>query len=187
MQLPFDQSKLDKLLDEHGIDFLIINDKNTAQYLLGGYKFFFFAQKDSIGISRYLPTIGYPKGRPEMAFYIGHMLEGQQQEVEPLWIKDIKNIQWNTGQAGHEAAKKVIELGYSKKRIGIELCNTPTDTYIALKKNLPDVEFVDVLWPPHEQGDLKVRTSPKSYSRISSWAYLQMVTSSRARGQKRTR
>ena len=106
---------------------------------------FFFAQKDSIGISRYLPTIGYPKGRPEMAFYIGHMLEGQQQEVEPLWIKDIKNIQWNTSQAGHEAAKKVIELGYSKKRIGIELCNTPTDTYIALKKNLPDVEFVDVL------------------------------------------
>ena len=145
MQLPFDQSKLDKLLDDHGIDFLIINDKNTAQYLLGGYKFFFFAQKDSIGISRYLPTIGYPKGRPEMAFYIGHMLEGQQQEVEPLWIKDIENIQWNTGQAGHEAAKKVIELGYSKKRIGIELCNTPTDTYIALKKNLPDVEFVDVL------------------------------------------
>ena len=62
MQLPFDQSKLDKLLDDHGIDFLIINDKNTAQYLLGGYKFFFFAQKDSIGISRYLPTIGYPKG-----------------------------------------------------------------------------------------------------------------------------
>ena len=54
------------------------------------------------------------KGRPEMAFYIGHMLEGQQ-EVEPLWIKDIKNIQWNTGQAGHEAAKKVMELGYSKK------------------------------------------------------------------------
>ena len=51
MQLPFDQSKLDKLLDDHGIDFLIINDKNTAQYLLGGYKFFFFAQKDSIGIS----------------------------------------------------------------------------------------------------------------------------------------
>ena len=115
MQLPFDQSKLDKLLDDHGIDFLIINVKNTAQYLLGGYKFFFFAQKDSIGISRYLPTIGYPKGRPEMAFYIGHMLEGQQQEVEPLWIKDIKNIQWNTSQAGHEAAKKVIELGYSKK------------------------------------------------------------------------
>ena len=145
MQLPFNQSKLDKLLDDHGIDFLIINDKNTAQYLLGGYKFFFFAQKDSIGISRYLPTIGYPKGRPEMAFYIGHMLEGQQQEVEPLWIKDIKNIQWNTSQAGHEAAKKVIELGYSKKRIGIELCNTPTDTYIALKKNLPDDELVDVL------------------------------------------
>ena len=46
MQLPFDQSKLDKLLDDHD-DFLIINDKNTAQYLLGGYKFF-FAQKTQL-------------------------------------------------------------------------------------------------------------------------------------------
>ena len=33
MNLPFDQFKLDKLLDDQGIDFLIINDKNTAQYL----------------------------------------------------------------------------------------------------------------------------------------------------------
>ena len=145
MQLPFDQSKLDKLLDDHGIDFLIINDKNTAQYLLGGYKFFFFAQKDSIGISRYLPTIGYPKGNPDMAFYIGHMLEGQQQDVEPIWINNIKNIQWNTGQAGEEAANMVRELGYSNKKIGIELCNTPTDTYFALRKHLPEAEFVDVL------------------------------------------
>ncbi len=145
MKLPFDHTKLDKLLDQHGIDFLIINDKNTAQYLLGGYKFFFFAQKDSIGISRYLPTIGYPKGNPDMAFYIGHMLEGQQQDVEPIWINNIKNIQWNTGQAGEEAANMVRELGYSNKKIGIELCNTPTDTYFALRKHLPEAEFVDVL------------------------------------------
>ena len=48
MQLPFDQSKLDKLLDDHGIDFLIINDKNTAQYLLGGYKFFSLRKKTQL-------------------------------------------------------------------------------------------------------------------------------------------
>ena len=57
MQIPFNIDKLDRLLDAEGIDFLLINDKNTAQYLLGGYKFFFFAQKDAIGISRYLPTL----------------------------------------------------------------------------------------------------------------------------------
>ena len=48
MQLPFDQSKLDKLLDDHDIDFLIINDKNTAQYLLGGYKFFSLRKKTQL-------------------------------------------------------------------------------------------------------------------------------------------
>ncbi len=145
MELPFNQNKLDKLLDNEGIDFILINDKNTAQYLLGGYKFFFFAQKDSIGISRYLPTIGYPKGKPGDAFYIGHMLEPQQQEVEPLWINNIQNIQWNTKQAGEEAAKLINKLGYSNKRIGIEFCNTPTDTFLMLQKLLPNAEFVDVL------------------------------------------
>ena len=45
MLVPFNIDKLDRLLDAEGIDFLLINDKNTAQYLLGGYKFFFFAQK----------------------------------------------------------------------------------------------------------------------------------------------
>jgi Xaa-Pro aminopeptidase len=145
MHLPFNKEKLDRLLDAEGIDFLLINDKNTAQYLLGGYKFFFFAQKDAIGISRYLPTIGYPKDKPEDAFYIGHMLEAQQQQVEPLWINNIQNIQWNTQQAGKEAAKQIKKLGYSNKRIGIEFCNTPTDTFLMLKENLPNAEFVDVL------------------------------------------
>ena len=70
-----------------------------------------------------------------MAFYIGHMLEGQQQEVEPLWIKDIKNIQWNTSQAGHEAAKKVIELGYSKRELELSSV-THQQTHILLSRKI---------------------------------------------------
>ena len=77
MDLPFDVRYLDALMDEGGIDLLLATDKDTVQYLTGGYRFFFFAHKDAIGVSRYMPALGYPKGQPEKAFYIGHGLEPQ--------------------------------------------------------------------------------------------------------------
>ena len=40
--VPFDQAKLDRLLDEAGIDVLVVTSKHNIQYLLGGYRFFFF-------------------------------------------------------------------------------------------------------------------------------------------------
>jgi len=43
MNLPFDAQYLDKLMDEDGIDLLLATDKDTVQYLTGGYRFFFLA------------------------------------------------------------------------------------------------------------------------------------------------
>src|SRR6185503_5487630 len=50
--LPFDAARLDKLLEESGIDVLIATSKHNVQYLLGGYRFFFFDSMDAIGVSR---------------------------------------------------------------------------------------------------------------------------------------
>ena len=38
--VPFDSQKLDSLMDEAGIDALIVTSKHNIQYLLGGYRFF---------------------------------------------------------------------------------------------------------------------------------------------------
>ncbi len=50
--LPFDASHLDRLIDEAGLDMLVLNSKHNIQYLLGGYRFFFFDAMDAIGVSR---------------------------------------------------------------------------------------------------------------------------------------
>ena len=50
MDLPFDVRHLDELMDEAGVDLLLATDKDTVQYLTGGYRFFFFAHKDAIGV-----------------------------------------------------------------------------------------------------------------------------------------
>ena len=54
--IPFDQERVDRLMDEAGIDVLLATSKHNVQYLLGGYKFIFFSAMDAIGHSRYLPV-----------------------------------------------------------------------------------------------------------------------------------
>src|SRR5580700_3281837 len=83
--LPFDEAKLDRLLDEAGIDALILSSKHNIQYLFGGYRFFFFDHFDAIGVSRYLPLLIYVKGRPDQSTYIGHGMETYEEELGKFW------------------------------------------------------------------------------------------------------
>ena len=82
---PFDSSRLDRLMDEAGIDVLLATSKHNVQYLLGGHRAIFFDYMDAMGLSRYLPIMVYPKGKPDKAAYFGHRLENFQQQVKPLW------------------------------------------------------------------------------------------------------
>ena len=72
---PFDAKRLDRLMDEAGIDVLLATSKHNVQYLLGGHRAIFFDYMDAMGLSRYLPIMVYPKGKPEKAAYFGHRLE----------------------------------------------------------------------------------------------------------------
>jgi len=69
--IPFDLARLDKLMDEAGMDVLIATSKHNVQYLLGGHRAFFFDTMDAMGLSRYLPVLVYAKGAPEKAAYFG--------------------------------------------------------------------------------------------------------------------
>ena len=70
------------------MDVLLATSKHNVQYLLGGHRAFFFDYMDAMGLSRYLPVMVYPKGKPEKAAYFGHRLEGFQKEVKPFWTSE---------------------------------------------------------------------------------------------------
>ena len=82
---PFDSARLDALLDEAGMDAVVISSKHNIQYLFGGYRFFFFDHFDAIGVSRYLPILIYVKGRPDQSTYIGHGMEAYEKELGKFW------------------------------------------------------------------------------------------------------
>ena len=83
--IPFDAARLDALMEEAGIDALVVTSKHNIQYLLGGYKFFFFEAMDAIGVNRYLPAVVYQKGKPERSAYVGNNMETYEQELGAFW------------------------------------------------------------------------------------------------------
>src|SRR6266496_3556882 len=87
--IPFDTARLDDLLEDAGIDLLLVTSKHNVQYLLGGYRFFFFDTMDAVAVSRYLPALVYRKGKPEQAAYIGCGMESYERELGKFWPNEL--------------------------------------------------------------------------------------------------
>jgi Xaa-Pro dipeptidase len=161
---PFDQHRLDRLMEEADLDFLIAASKHNVQYLLGGYKFIFFSAMDAIGHSRYLPLVIYEKGKPDNAAYIGNRLEGGEHQNRPFWTPTVHTSTWGSLDAAALAAEHFSKLGRTDARIGIEPAFLPSDAYIALRKALPEARVFDAtptfermraLKTPEELGKLR--------------------------------
>ena len=140
---PFDQSRLDRLMEEADLDFLIAASKHNVQYLLGGYKFIFFSAMDAIGHSRYLPLVIYEKGRPDNAAYIGNRLEAGEHQNRPFWTPTVHTSTWGSLDAAALAAEHFTKLGRTDARIGVEPAFLPSDAYISLRKALPEARVFD--------------------------------------------
>src|SRR3984885_7958706 len=116
---PFDSARLDALLDEAGIEALVISSKHNIQYLFGGYRFFFFDHFDAIGVSRYLPLLVYVKGRPDESTYIGHAMESYEKDLGKFWTPAFQTAR-ATLDSAQLAVDHLTKLGSKVKRVGVE-------------------------------------------------------------------
>ncbi|MEN2742695.1 Xaa-Pro peptidase family protein [Microbacterium sp. X-17] len=142
--IPFDAQYLDDLLYSNGLDALLATTKHNVQYLLGGYRYFFFANADATGISRYLPALGLVRGRPDEAFYIGAGNEDWGTEGGAIWVPDVRNVSWTSIDTARAAAAALEERGLGKCTIGVEKSFIPADALDTLREMLPEARFVEV-------------------------------------------
>lgn len=161
----FDTAKLDRLMDEAGIDVLLATSKHNTQYLLGGYKFIFFAAMDAIGHSRYLPVVIYEKGATDHSAYIGNKMEGGEHANKPFWMPTVHTATWGTLDAARLAVEHLKKIGKSGARIGIEPAFLPSDARDLLAAELGGARFVDAthamerlraVKTPHELEQLRL-------------------------------
>jgi Xaa-Pro aminopeptidase len=155
--IPFDVGRLDTLMDEAGIDVLIVTSKHNIQYLLGGYRFFFFDHFDAIGVSRYLPVLVYVKGDPERAAYIGHPMESYERELNRFWVPTFSGSARMSTDGIQTAIEKLKTLVPKAKRIGIERSFLPADAESALRLGMPNAQFVEAQLPLERLRAVKTR------------------------------
>ncbi len=145
-------------MDAFGLDVLLATSKHNVQYLLGGYRFFFFDRTDAIGGSRYLPILVYPRGAPDKTAYFGNAMEGFEQELSPLWAPEVQPHFWGTLDAMAAAAAYVKRIGLERARIGVETSFLPADAFWALQKALPNASFQEALGPLERLRAVKTST-----------------------------
>jgi Xaa-Pro dipeptidase len=160
---PFDTAKLDRLMDEAGIDVLLATSKHNTQYLLGGYKFIFFAAMDAVGHSRYLPIVIYEKGSPDHAAYVANRMEGGEHQNNPFWTPAVHTAAWGTLDASRLAVEHLKKIGKAGARIGIEPPFLPSDARDFLGAGLDAARFVDAT---HTLERLRAVKSPQELEKL---------------------
>jgi Xaa-Pro aminopeptidase len=153
--IPFDTARLDRLMDEAGMDVLIATSKHNVQYLLGGHRAFFFDTMDAMGLSRYLPVLVYAKGAPDKAAYFGHRLESFQQQNNPFWTP----VQLTNSSGSVDTMQKAIEhikkAGIKTGGIGAELSFLPVDAGKALQDAFSASKISDCLFVLERMRSIK--------------------------------
>lgn len=144
---PFDRRRLDGILDAAGIDAIVVTSKHNIQYLLGGYRFFFFETMEAIGTTRYLPVLIYRKGRVEQTTYVGCDIENNDKQLGRFWVPNIDLASVGTVDAARRAAGFIDKLGPEVKRIAVEAPFMPSDAMDVLRSALPNAQFVDGVVP----------------------------------------
>lgn len=144
---PFDTARLDALLEDAGIDVLVVTSKHNVQYLLGGYRFFFYDHTDATGVSRYLPVVVYPKGRPEDTAYIGSELEDYEKQLGKFWPRIVEVTASTSTSAIQRAVEYVKGLPGPTRKVGAEPSFLPWDAARALQEGLGHCQIVDAHFP----------------------------------------
>ena len=184
LAIPFDHDRLDRLMDEAGIDVVLATSKHNVQYLLGGHRADFFDYMDATGITRYLPVLVYPKGAPEKAAYIGHRLEKFQREVNPMWTPETQTNTWGTVDAMQKAVDHMRKIGLKPKRIATEFGFLPYDASQVLRAAFPDAEWVDALYVLERQR-VKKSAEELKLLKYASEAVIESMQAVIARQQAR--
>jgi Xaa-Pro aminopeptidase len=156
--VPFDSDLLDKLMDDGGIDVIVATSKHNVQYLLGGYRFFFYENMEAIGTSRYLPALIYRKGRPDQSAYLGCSMENWERDLGRFWPDTLELGTVGSPATAEQVVAHVNRIGNGIRRIGVESAFLPADAEQVLRRDLSNIEIVDAVVPLER---LRARKTPQ--------------------------
>jgi Xaa-Pro aminopeptidase len=184
---PFDTGHLDRLMDERGLDVILATSKHNVQYLLGGYRFFMFDYMDATGLSRYLPILIYPKGRPDLAAYIGNPNEDHEKELGRFWTSHLDLRARGSVDAMRFCLDHIAAAGFPSASIGIESGFLPADAAELLKSAYPHAHITDCVEVLESLRAVKSATELDHLRRASEGVVEAMLATFASIGPRQTK
>jgi hypothetical protein len=185
--LPFSAAKLDALLDEFGADVLLASSKHNVQYLLGGYRYFFFEHSAAIGLGHYLPVMGYLKGRADLAFYVGGGDESWGIEVFPIWPERVATVSWTARESARVTVDYLRSAGLAAPRIALEFELWPVAAWEILRAEFPSATFIDAAEILEELRSVKTEAELNNLRNAAAGIVDSMLATSIGFGQESQR
>ena len=167
MQQPYDGEKLDRLMQEAGVDLVLANSRENVRYLCGGYYFHFHERFTAIGHGQYMALAGIPRGDAGKSFLIGGGGELGQAQDQNLWIPELIPSGRVPAEAATDAAHAISERGLGSGTIAVEENFLPAAAKEALSSELPNATFVEALPILEELRAIKTPEEIELYRRIS--------------------
>ncbi|MGH2461338.1 MAG: M24 family metallopeptidase [Chloroflexota bacterium] len=178
--VPFDETKLNHVLEEAGIDAVLATSRHNVRYLTGGYYDHFHALAPRGGAGQYQAIVGIPRGRLDSTFYVGGGSEKRQLTALPIWVPVVDVSGGPTAQSAKVAAGLLRSRVPEHATIGIEFPFTPTDSFQALQRELPHARFVDATSALHELRAVKTAEELAILRRVADAVSESIVAAFRA-------
>jgi Xaa-Pro aminopeptidase len=139
---PFDEARLDQLLDDAAIDAVIATSRHNVRYLLGSYSHF-HRNFSAMGADRYLPAVGYRRGRPDEAFAIGGAVDRHAHEVAPPWVPTMLDDAGSADETARLVAEQLRRRELTHGAVAIEGSFAPQRFVGVLLEELPGLRLVE--------------------------------------------
>ncbi len=143
---PYDQTKLERLMEEAGVDLILAHTPHNLRYLTGGYYFHFRERIAAIGPSQYLPFVGIPQKRTETSFQVAWRVEASPRNEVKTWVPDVIYTKARgTVGAAKTAAEAIRNRALDGGTIAVERAFLPVDAMETLANEMRGARFVDSL------------------------------------------
>lgn len=143
MHVPYDGTKLDRLMEEAGAEAVLAGTRQNIRYLCGGYFFHFHERFTAMGEAQYTPLLCLPRGAPERAFLVGETTERGQAGDQRLWVPELIPSGRHPAAAAADAARALRARGLDTAAIAVERDFLPASALETLRKELPGARFVE--------------------------------------------
>ena len=122
-----------------------ISARHNVRYMLGGYRHHYYANEESLGLSRYQPVVGYVAGAPQQAFFVGSWMDRDPLALHPIWVADVRAVTTDGTQTGALVVDALRSRGLTRGTIGIEPPFLSVEAYRPIADSLTAARFVDAV------------------------------------------